>query len=98
MASICETPSAKITAINRLSGNDLTAQFTMRYKLASDPDSSYQPVTTTKDVMGITMPYFDIASVETGIYVVHTYFTSDGATTGTKVTVEVVCEDEGALT
>ena len=72
----------------------MTAQFTMRYKLASDPDSAYVAVTTTKDVMGITMPYFDIASVDPGTYIVHTYFTSDGDTTGTKVTVVVECGDE----
>jgi len=93
MASICTTPTAQITAIDRAGGNDLTTQFTMRYKLASDPDTSYQPVTTTKVVVGITMPYFDIASVDPGTYIVHTYFTTDGDTTGTKVTVVVECGD-----
>lgn len=94
MAILCTTPSGQINAIERLGGNDLTAQFTMRYKLQSEPDSSYQPVITTKNIMGVTMPYFDIGTVAPGTYVVHTYFTTDGPTTGTKVTVEVECNDE----
>lgn len=93
MASPCTTPAAQITAIDRAGGNDLTAQFTMRYKLTSDPNTSYTPVTTTKIIMGITMPYFDIASVDPGTYIVHTYFTTDGDTTGTKITVVVACGD-----
>lgn len=94
MATICNTPSAQITGIDRMSGNDLTVLFTMQYKLQSEPDTSYLPVTTTKDIMGVTMPWFDIGSVNPGIYIVHTYFTSDGPATGTKVAVEVTCNDE----
>ena len=96
MSLICTTPGGVITAIDRADGNDLTATFTMRYRLASDPDvdGSYTAVTTTKNVLGITMPFFDISSVDPGTYVVHTYFTSDGTSTGTKVTIEVTCGDE----
>jgi hypothetical protein len=94
MASFCTTPSAQIISIDRAEGNDLTSQFSMRYKLASEPDSSYAPVTTTKAIIGITMPYFDIASVAPGTYVVHTYFTTDGPSTGTKVTIKVECDDD----
>lgn len=96
MDTLCTTPTGQISAIDRADGNDLTAQFTMRYKPASDPDSSYQPVTTTKVILGITMPFFDITAVDPGTYVVHTYATASGASTGTKVTVVVACEG-GAL-
>lgn len=97
MASLCDNPTAEMTAIDRADTNDLTVMFAMRYKLASDPDSAYLPVTTTKIIMGVTYPFFDVKSVEPGIYVVHTYARTDGTSTGTKVTVEVVCDDE-ALT
>lgn len=82
---------AQITNIDRLSGNDLTSEFTMKYRLESDPDipASYTTVTTTKTICGITFPYFDTSAMPTGIYVVHTYFTSSGDTTGTKITIEI---------
>jgi hypothetical protein len=93
----CDTPSGLITAITRADGNDLTTSFTMRYRLASDPDvdASYTAVTTTKDMLGVTMPYFDISGVDPGTYVVHTYLTSSGSSTGTKVTIVVECGDVG---
>ena len=95
MASTCTTPSGIITAIDRLDTNDLTTIFTMRYRLASDPDvdGSYTPVTTTKIILGITYPFFDITAVDPATYVVHTYQTSSGTGTGTKVTIEVDCGD-----
>lgn len=93
----CVNPTLDITAINRADTNDLTTLFTMRYRLESDPDvdGSYTAVATTKTVLGVTMPYFDITLVDAGTYVVHTYMTSSGSTTGTKVTVVVECDDPG---
>ena len=93
---ICLTPSGQITAIDRADGNDLTAVFSMRYRLASDPDvdASYSPVTTTKDFFGITYPYFDITNMPPDTYVVHTYQTTSGPATGTKVTITVSCGDD----
>lgn len=80
-----------ITQIDRLSGNDLTAEFAMRYRLQSDPDvdGSYTAVATTKDFLGLTIPYFDPSVLPNGIYVLHTYYISTGTSTGTKVTIEV---------
>jgi hypothetical protein len=91
----CLTPTLQISNIDRADGNDLTAQFTMRYRLASDPDTdpSYAAVTTTKTLLGVTFPYFDFTTVDAGTYVVHTYQTTSGSTTGTKVTVVVGCDD-----
>ncbi len=96
MTAACVNKSAIVTGVSLATGNDLTAQYTMRYRLASDPDvdASYTYVTTNKTVMGITYPYFDVGSVDTGTYVVHTYFTSSGSGTGTKITVEINCEDD----
>lgn len=81
----------QITNIDRLSGNDLGAQFTMRYRLESDPDvdASYTPVTDTRTTLGVTYPYFDVAVMPDGIYIVHTYLTADGTATGTKLRVEI---------
>jgi hypothetical protein len=99
----CTTPGADMTDISRADGNDLSAMFTMRYRKASDPDvdASYLPVTTTKTLFGmfhtmsgITFPFFDITTVAPDTYVVHTYQTSSGSGTGTKITVEVTCDDE----
>lgn len=80
-----------VSNINRLDTNDLGTLFTMRYRLASDPDvdGSYTTVATTQTYLGVTYPFFDASAVATGVYVVHTYFTADGNTTGTKVTVNV---------
>jgi len=90
------TPSGNVAIIDRADGNDLTTTFSMRYRLASDPDvdASYTSVITTKTLLGITYPYFDIASVEPGTYVVHTYATKSGTATGTRVTIEVTCNDD----
>lgn len=97
MASPCTTPTAEISAIDRMSGNDLSASFTMRYRKASDPDvdASYIAVTTTKVLVGITYPWLDITTLDPDTYVIHTYATSSGSTTGTKVTIVVDCEDVG---
>jgi len=80
-----------VNNIDKSTGDDLSAQFTMRMRLASDPDvdASYTAVTTTKTVAGITIPFFDPSLMDTGDYVVHTYLTSDGPTTGTKITFSV---------
>jgi choline-glycine betaine transporter len=66
----------------------------MRYRLESDPDidASYTAV-TTRTMLGITMPFFDITTVDPGTYVLHTYLTSDGTGTGNKVTIVVQCDD-----
>lgn len=92
---ICTNQSGQITAIDRMDTNDLTAKFSMRYRKAGDPDvdASYQPVVTTKTTMGITYPFFDIANMPPDTYVVHTYAISSGTATGTKVTIEVICDD-----
>lgn len=89
----CTLKSGEIVSISRADTNDLTTLFTMRYKLSTDPDSSYAPVTTTKVIAGITMPYFDYNTLVEATYTVHTYFTADGDTTGTKVDIKVNCED-----
>ena len=96
--TLCTTPSGQMLNIDRLSGNDLTADFAMRYRLASDPDvdGSYTPVTTTKNFLGLTIPYFDIYNMSNGLYVVHTYDIVSGKTTGTKITLNVACTDPGA--
>ena len=80
-----------ITNIDRADGNDLTAQFTMRYRLESDPDvdASYTAVATTQTYLGITYPYFDATAMAPGVYVIHTYYTTEGPTTGTKITVNI---------
>lgn len=79
----------QITNINRAGGNDLTTLFTMRYRLASNPDvdGSYTAVTTTQELVGVTYPFLDVTELPAGEYVVHTYFTAEGSATGTKVTV-----------
>lgn len=81
----------QITNINRIAGNDLTAGFTMRYRLSSDPDvdGSYTTVTDTLSYLGITYPYFPAESLPPGEYVVHTYLTASGSATGTKMTVNI---------
>lgn len=91
----CTLPTLDITNINRLDTNDLTTLFTMRYRLASDPDAdgSYTAVSGTKTIIGVTVPYFDFTSVDPGTYVLHTYQTSSGNTTGTKITLVVGCDD-----
>jgi hypothetical protein len=93
--STCLSPTLDITNVNRADTNDLTTQFTMRYRLATDPDTdpSYTAVTTTKDILGVTIPYIDIATMTPGTYVVHTYLTADGTGTGTKVTIVIGCDD-----
>lgn len=93
----CLTPTSDITNINRADTNDLTTLFTMRYRLASDADvdGSYTANTDSKIVLGVTVPYFDITTKDPETYVVHTYMTSSGSTSGTKVTVVVGCEDVG---
>lgn len=93
--STCLSPTLDITNISRSDTNDLTTLFTMRYRLASDPDvdGSYTAVITTQIFLGVTMPFFDIATIAPDTYVVHTYLTSDGTTTGTKVTIVVGCDD-----
>jgi hypothetical protein len=80
-----------ITNISRATGNNLASQFTMRWRLAADPDvaGSYTAVTTTQTKMGLTYPFFDVNAFAAGVYVVHTYVTADGDTTGTKITVEI---------
>jgi len=84
----------QILNIDRLSGNNLGSEFTMKYRLESDPDipASYTTVTTIKTICGITFPYFDTSAMLTGTYVVHTYFTVDGDTTGTKITVDIIAD------
>lgn len=91
----CLNPSLEITNIDRADGNDITAQFTMRYRLESDPDidASYTLVTTTNISMGITYYYFDISTVDPGTYVIHSYLTSAGSSSGVKGTVIVACND-----
>lgn len=81
-----------LTEIDNLAGNDLTTTVSMRYRLESDPDidASYTPVTTTQTVLGVTYPYLELSLLPTGDYVLHTYLTADGTSTGTKVTVSVV--------
>jgi hypothetical protein len=81
----------QITNIDRETGDDITAEFTMRYRLASDPDvsGSYTVVTTTQTKMGVTYPFFDAAAMPDGIYVLHTYLTADGNTTGSKITINI---------
>lgn len=80
----------QITNIDRIGNNDLTIDFTMRWRLLSDPDvdASYTTVTTTKTIGMVVFPFFDISSMPDGVYVVHTYYNSSGPTTGTKLTVE----------
>jgi hypothetical protein len=100
MASIqCTSPGANLTNVSRADGNDMTATFSMRYRKASDPDvdASYTAVTTTKNIIGIVFPWFDISSVAPDTYVVHTFQTSSGPGTGTKITIEVTCDDGGSL-
>lgn len=85
----------ELTNLSRSDANDLTTQFTMRYRLASDPDvdSSYTVVTTTRTNGGVIYYYFDTNSIDEGIYVIHTYANSLGSTTGEKMTVTVSCID-----
>jgi len=80
-----------LSNINNASGNNLAAVFTVRYRLASDPDitGSYTTVTATETKLGITYPFFDNSTLADGVYVLHTYITADGDTTGTKITIEV---------
>ena len=91
----CTTPGANLTAVSRSDGNDMTATFSMRYRKASDPDvdASYTAVATTKNIIGMVLPWFDISNVAPDTYVVHTYQTSSGTGTGTKITVVVTCDD-----
>lgn len=93
----CEDQSGLITEITRESGNDLRDDFTMRYRLASDPDvdGSYSPVTTVKNFLGLLIPYFDVLQMPAGTYVVHNYATASGSTTGTKVRIDVECGSVG---
>lgn len=93
MASLCDNPNLQMTSIERLSGNDLSLKFKVRWKKATDPDTAYLDVTTMKTFMGLTIPYFDPGGVpESGDYIVHSYDVASGPTTGTKITVHVECE------
>lgn len=71
--------------------SDLTAFISMRYRLetAPDIDASYTPVTDTQDILGVITPYLDVAALPSGVYVIHTYVTTEGTASGTKVTVNV---------
>lgn len=76
-----------VNNITRADVNDFTTILTMRYRLESDPDvdASYTTVTDTQTLLGITYPVFDPASLPDGVYILHSYQTSDGTGTGTKV-------------
>lgn len=79
------------TDISKPEGNDFSAAFVMRFRLASDPDvdASYTTVTTTRTTGSITYPYFDFTSLAAGVYVIHTYYATDGPGSGTKIQIEV---------
>ena len=93
MAILCTLPTGHIADVEAVSGGDLTSVLTVRYKLEAEPDSSYVNVSTVKEVMGLTIPTFDPATVDPGTYVVHTFVTADGDSTGFKFLIEVGCED-----
>lgn len=51
-----------------------------------DVDGSYTLVTGSKTIVGITIPFLDTEAMAAGTYVLHSYYTPDGPTTGTKIT------------
>lgn len=92
MALPCVNPLTKITGVARADG-DLTSQFVIRWKKASDPDSAYVVCTDTYDCYGTLIPMFNPAIVPiSGDYVVHAYSTAGGDTTGTKTTIHIDCD------
>lgn len=84
----------KLTDIEETGLPDLNRIVSMRYRLATDPDidANYTAVTDTETKYGITYPFFDIAALDTGTYVLHVYETAAGTATGTKQTIEVTSD------
>ena len=81
--------------IERASGNDLTTLFTARYRLLSDPDvdASYTLITEKRNMFGVEIPDFNPNTKPAGIYVLHIYQTSKGSDTGTKITMNLTCNN-----
>lgn len=89
--------STQILNITLATGNDLTLVYTQRYRLKADADvdANYTTVTNTINIASVIMPNFDSTSVPNETYIVHTYVTAEGTSSGSKM--EIFVDNEIAL-